>query len=164
MQAAPFGPFDAAFGRYPARQRAASCGFHDAGGSEDVDVVQIGGGGADEVDAADAGANRGVDCPGERVGLAAAPAPEEEPDAPIADRGELGVAGREEPVVRSAAAALDEPADEGFSACVIEATDGAAHGVQVGDFLTERVHRGNLRLRVECRNPVSSRGAGRRHS
>jgi hypothetical protein len=27
--------------------------------------------------------------------------------------------------------------------------------VQVGDFLTERVHRRNLRLRVESRNPLS---------
>jgi hypothetical protein len=38
---------------------------------------------------------------------------------------------------------------EGFAASVIEF---AAHGVQVGDFLTKRVHRTILRLRVEGRN------------
>ena len=89
------------------------------------------------------------------MSLSAAPAPEEEPDAPVAGRGELGVAGGEQPVIGGALPAVDEGADEGFAASVIEFADGAAHGVQVGDFLSERVHSGNLHLRVESRNPVS---------
>ena len=87
--------------------------------------------------------------------LAAAATAEKQPHRPVAERRELGVAGGEDPVVGSAAACLDQPTDEGFAASVIEFADGAAHGVQVGDFLTERVHRRNLRLRVESRNPLS---------
>jgi hypothetical protein len=50
----------------------------------------------------------------ERVGLAAAAAVQEEPIGPVTGRGQLGVAGGEDPVVGSAAAALDQPSDEGL--------------------------------------------------
>ena len=68
------GPFDSAFGGYPSWQRAAAAGFHDARWAEDADVVEVGCGGADEVDAPHPGAHGGVDGAGERVGFAAAPA------------------------------------------------------------------------------------------
>jgi hypothetical protein len=51
------------------------------------------------MDATNAGAHGGVHGAGERVSLSAAPAPEEEPDAPVAERRELGVAGGEQPVI-----------------------------------------------------------------
>jgi hypothetical protein len=102
------------------------------------------------MNAADARAHRGVDGARERVRLAAAAAAEKKPHAPVAERGELGVAGGEQPVIRAAAAGLGERADEVLAACVIEFADGAAHGVQVRHLACEAIHDGAGSLRPNC--------------
>lgn len=63
------------------------------------------------------------------------------------ERGELGVAGAQQPVVGGAAAALDRALNEGRDPCRLELADRTAHAVHALDLGAESIlaHAGRLR-------------------